>query len=976
MGSGHRLTCIALALVALAPAVEASPPTAWLSWDRESRVTDLNDVPGYRVSLFMRIADPPSGFIALASQLRWTPNDLLGPCYGLWSDSLSGSPDGYWEFEPGGLSLGSDSTFHYSLHPPAGGDLLFKYQFGGGACGARPATVCLDWVKFVTAAGDTVFADVLGGATVLGGDGDCGLFLQQLSPAILGQRAAVSVEIVGGGFSAGMMASLEGNAGARAADSFLVITSSRVHAVFDTRGFSGAARVVLTTPDGASASSSALVEASSSTPAPYDSASLILWTRPGRLLLPSASTGAALPAVSGDLGFAASLALLGVSRVESCSPASILDPELAATLASPAQLDIFILHLADTNVVETCQQLASDTTNVIECHPNWTGLFMEVVPSDAPMPKSWHLRNTGAFPEPGNTRPGWDSRVSRAWSISSGGVPVRVGVLDSGSRTGHPDLVGRYANGPIPPDLGITDATDYLGHGAPVAGIIGATGGAGRAVGVDWSAEIYSFKISNNNHSINEGVVNQALDYARWYACRMVNMSFGAMPPSGTMEEHLYNAFHAGIFLAAASGNYDSYFRSWPAEYHPYVVSVGASLYDGRRWSDGNIGREPSWGYTDSVPSLGSSWGNHLKFLAPGGRFIPTTAGPAGYADPDPARLFLPHHQDVPSTVASGSPYWGFGGTSAATPVVSGAAALIRSIAGDSLGNEEIAHLLSMTARPPFEGPSGYQPQSGWGVVDIEAALGAVRPGMRIERAVAFGGIVTDTAIGPIVDLMDFPGLPAYQLGCKSSAYNIRRTVVFAEPFHTRPLVLKRTRGSVGVLSIPVQIFGSQHASTYFSNPNRQRWEPAFDTLASYPDSCVLRTRVYALYKNGQRYWWPCPPDSVRFAYTLVGIPPSALSADNSETRVEALRLSIAPTPARGTVCMDVTGAAGCQIRLEIFDLHGRRFHCLDAPAVAGGSRRVQLDLEHGERRVEPGLYFVRASSASERVVKRVVVLR
>lgn len=740
MGSGHRLTCIALALVALAPAVEASPPTAWLSWDRESRVTDLNDVPGYRVSLFMRIADPPSGFIALASQLRWTPNDLLGPCYGLWSDSLSGSPDGYWEFEPGGLSLGSDSTFHYSLHPPAGGDLLFKYQFGGGACGARPATVCLDWVKFVTAAGDTVFADVLGGATVLGGDGDCGLFLQQLSPAILGQRAAVSVEIVGGGFSAGMMASLEGNAGARAADSFLVITSSRVHAVFDTRGFSGAARVVLTTPDGASASSSALVEASSSTPAPYDSASLILWTRPGRLLLPSASTGAALPAVSGDLGFAASLALLGVSRVESCSPASILDPELAATLASPAQLDIFILHLADTNVVETCQQLASDTTNVIECHPNWTGLFMEVVPSDALMPKSWHLRNTGAFPEPGNTRPGWDSRVSRAWSISSGGVPVRVGVLDSGSRTGHPDLVGRYANGPIPPDLGITDATDYLGHGAPVAGIIGATGGAGRAVGVDWSAEIYSFKISNNNHSINEGVVNQALDYARWYACRMVNMSFGAMPPSGTMEEHLYNAFHAGIFLAAASGNYDSYFRSWPAEYHPYVVSVGASLYDGRRWSDGNIGWEPSWGYTDSVPSLGSSWGNHLKFLAPGGRFIPTTAGPAGYADPDPARLFLPHHQDVPSTVASGSPYWGFGGTSAATPVVSGAAALIRSIAGDSLGNEEIAHLLSMTARPPFEGPSGYQPQSGWGVVDIEAALGAVRPGMRIERAVAFGG--------------------------------------------------------------------------------------------------------------------------------------------------------------------------------------------------------------------------------------------
>lgn len=936
----------------------------------------MDDAPGDRVPLYMRIANPPPGFTALASQIRWTPNDILGPCYGLWSDSLSGSPDGYWEFAADGLVLGGDSTFHYSLHPPTGGDLVFRYQFGGGACGMRPASVCLDWVKFVTAAGDTVYADVLGGATVLGGDGDCGLALEQVSPAIVGQEGAVAFDLIGRGFAGGATASLRGSAGLRMADSVHIITSTRVRVVFDTRGFSGKTQVVLTAPGGASASSSTVVNAVPSPSAAYDSATLILWTKPGRLVLPPASTSAALQAVSADFGFAASLAALGVSEIESCSPASILDPQLAATLASPAQLDIFILHLADTNVVETCQQLSADTANVIECHPNWFAQFMEVVPSDALMPKSWHLRNTGTFPEPGNTQVGADSRASGAWSISTGGTPVLVGILDSGSRTSHPDLVGRYSDGPIPPDLGTSDPNDYLGHGVPVAGIIGAAGGAGKAVGIDWSADLLSFKISNNNNMITEGVANQALDYARSFGCKVVNMSFGGLSPTGTMEEHLYNAFHAGIFLAASSGNYDAYFRSWPAEYYPYTVSVGASLYDGKRWDDGNIGWTDSWGYTDGIPSAGSSWGNHLRLLAPGGRFIPTTAGAAGYADPDPARLFLPDHHAAPHIIDSRSPYWGFGGTSAAAPVVSGAAALIRSVAGDSLGNEEIAHLLSLTARAPSGSPPGYQSQSGWGIANIQATLWTVRPGMRIERGVAVGGVVTDTAAGPNVDLMDFPGLPTNQLGCKSSAYNIRRKVVFTQPFHGRPLVLKRTRGSVGVLSIPVQIYGSQYPSTFFNNPNLQRWEPAIDTLASYPDSCVLKTRVYALYKSGQRYWWPCPPDSVRFAYTLVGVPLSALSAAPGLGRAASLRLSITPTPTRGALFVEISGVSGSDLRIELFDLHGRRLRSLEMPGGAAEQRRLHMDLGHGPDRVGAGLYFIRASDAFDSQVKRVVVLR
>jgi hypothetical protein len=891
---------------------------------------------------------------------------------------MSGSPDGYWQYEPNGLELGADSSYFYRLFPnQEGGDLVFRYQFGGGPCVGLPATICLDWVKFVDANGDTTFADILGGVTLFGGSGDCGLELQQVAPGVLAQGLATSLELIGGGFASGLDVALGAGAEIRSAESVEVLSPAHARAVFDTRGLEGEVQVIVVTGSGDTMTSTARVADASFQATPYEARSVILWTRPGRLTLPEGLASSSLASASAVPSLAATLDALGVESVESCSPASIVDPQLAAALADPAQLDIFVVGLADTNIVATCQQLSADTANIVECHPNWLGSFLDVVPGDALMPKSWHLRNTGGFPEPGNTLLGEDSRASRAWSISTGGSSVLVGVLDTGSWTSHPDLVGRYSNGPIPPDLGVTDPHDNLGHGVPVAGIIAAKGnGGGRAVGVNWSANIYSIKVGNDAGMISEANVCQGLDYARAAGCSIANLSIGRFSPTGSTEDFFYNAFHAGMFLSVASGNYDAYFQSYPAEYYPYAVSVGASLYNGKRWSDGDIHWGSSWNYQDSIPGSGSSWGNHLRILAPGGRFIATAAGPSGYADPDPSKLYLPAHYSDPTLIDSHSSYWGFGGTSASAPVVSGAASLIRSVAGDSLGAEELAHLLGLTARKPQASPSGYQAQTGWGIMDIQSALSAVRPGMWIERRIAFGGIITDTSAGPIVDLMDFPGLPEYQLGCSSSAYNIRRTVAFPQPFVGRPLVLKRIHGSVGALTIPVQIYGSATPTNSWGNPLIPRWEPAIDTVAAYPDSCVLKTRVYALYKNGQRYWWPCPPDSVRFAFTVVGIPQSALSVEGSVPVLRTLELTVGPNPTRGAMVMDVTGRTGPGLSLELLDVQGRRVRAFNFVGPVGEPWRVRLDVADGGTRLQPGLYFARASSPSGSVVHRLVVLR
>lgn len=969
-----------VALVSLcfaAPPADATAPAAWLSWSRDSRIADRSSPPGDATPLYMRITSPPPGYQALASKMRWTPCDMVGPCYYVRSDSLSGSPDGYWKLVPDGLAFGGDSSYYFRLFPREdSGDLVFKFEFGGGACGTRPAAICLDWVKFVTATGDSVYADVLGGVTLFGGEGDCGLQVQQARPSVVAQGPATAVDLTGGGFSADLAVVMRGRSLTRQANSLELLGPGRLRAVFDTRGMEGGVQLVVSNGAGDTTTTTTQVSAQTNATARYDPSSVIVWTRPGQLLLPAGAVAASLASAVAVPALGATLVSLGVQEIESCSPASSVDPQLALELEDASQLDIFVLHLADTNVVAACEALAADTANVRGCHPNWIGDVLDVVPWDALMAKSWHLRNVGTFPEPGNTESGQDSRASRAWAISAGGTRVRVGVLDSGSQIEHPDLIGRYLDGPIPDDLGVTDPHDRLGHGVPVAGIVAALGnGGGKAVGVDWSAEVYSVKIGNDIGNITEACLMQGLDYARAGNCEVVNLSVGGFSGRPDVETFFYNAFHAGIFISTSSGNYDAYFPTWPAEYYPYSVSVGASLYNGKRWSDRDIGFKASWNYTDSIPSLGSSYGNHLRFLAPGGRFIATTAGASGYADPDPTLLYMPDHYSQPGVIDSRSPYWGFGGTSASAPVVAGAAALIRSVAGDSLGSEEIAHLLALTARSPKGSPPGYQPSSGWGIIDIESAVRAVRPGMRIERGVAIGGVVTDTVAGPIVDLMDYPGLPTHQRGCKSSAYNIRRKVSFAQPFFGRPLVLKRTHGSVGTLSIPVQIYGSSTPTNYGGNPLIPRWEPAIDTVAAYPDSCVLRTRVYALYKNGQKYWWPCPPEAARMAYTLVGIPPSALDVGNPEPAPVRLRLSVGPTPARGPLVIEVVGPTAPGMKLELLDVQGRRARSFVFAGEVGEAWRVSLG-DGGGDRLEPGLYFARVSHGIEQAVRRVVLLR
>lgn len=981
------LQCVmwaSVALLCLTSSAQAASPTARLSWSRDVVVENLEAPPGAGTALYLRISSPPLGFTALASEIKWTPNSIFGPCYGLFADSALSQPDGWWEWQAPPLALGPDSSYHYALHPrESGGDIVVKMLFGGGSgCGITPATICLSMVKFVEASGETTYAEILGGATVFGGDGDCGIAMQSVTPTVVEEGEASTFSVLGGGFSEGTTAHLVGEAEARDATSLVVESPGRLRATFDTRSLVGSAELVVVSASGDSASTTTAIMSGSSG-ASYDPRTVILWTRPGQLTLPQGEVGSALAYASATPALLAQLEVLGVVAVRSCAPSFLEDPAAAAELADPALLDVFVLDLADTNVFAACEALAADTANVRASHPNWLFTTMDVIPTDQLMPKSWHLRNTGNFPPLAGAVAGADSRAARAWELSTGATPVKVGVIDTGSWVTHPDLAGRYFN------LWRSDYTpthnDDAGHGAPVAGIIAAAGnGGGRAVGVNWSAEIYSLKAGNTYGAFRLDDIIIAITTATAHGLKFVNMSFGGIgwnpsdPDYGTIETAVFNAFHAGVFLAASSGNLDEagYTPRYPADYYPYVVSVGASLWKDQRWVDAGI-PWGAWGYTAQpfhpLPGSESLWGNHLRSLAPGGRFVPSIRGSSGYAEPDPQLLWMPRWSTDHTKLDYDSPWWGFGGTSAAAPVVTGAASLIRSVAGDSLGAEEIAHLLALTARKPEGANPGYQPQTGWGIVDIEQALWAVRLGMRVERGVAIGGTVTDTAAGPIVDLYNFPGLPSNLLGCNSSAYNLRRRVDFTQPFGRRPLVLKRTRGSNGALTIPTQIRGTLSGPV---SPQLPRWEPSIDTLTAYADSCVLTTRVWRLYKNGQRYWWPCAPEDARFAYTLAGVPLSALGVEPVVRTAGPLRFTAGPSPTRGDIRLEFTAPPGTVAQIDLLDVQGRRLRDLGRHAIGADDLRLDLRLNALGAALEPGLYFLRATSRIGSISRRVVVVR
>ena len=266
------------------------------------------------------------------------------------------------------------------------------------------------------------------------------------------------------------------------------------------------------------------------------------------------------------------------------------------------------------------------------------------------------------------------AETARAADDAAGEV---IAVVDTGVDGEHPDLAGALVGGYSVFGPPADAATDQQGHGTSVAGIAAAATGNGVGISsLGGGASIMPVKVVAPDGTGTGSDVVVGILWAVENGADVINLSLGSSQDSPLLEAAVDEAADRGVVVVAASGNeyQDGNPTTYPAAYPP-VIAVSA------------IGR--SGGVADF-----SNRGAYVDVAAPGVDVL---------------------------TTAEGGFYGSFTGTSAATPFVAAAAALLRARFPE-LSARDVTNMLQSTAADA--GSPGHDNAYGYGVIDPVAALG------------------------------------------------------------------------------------------------------------------------------------------------------------------------------------------------------------------------------------------------------------
>jgi len=267
--------------------------------------------------------------------------------------------------------------------------------------------------------------------------------------------------------------------------------------------------------------------------------------------------------------------------------------------------------------------------------------------------------------------------VFSAWDYGFGDSDIVIGVIDTGVDIDHPDLEANIlAHYDTADEDGSGDDTN--GHGTMVSGFIAAVANNSMGTaGIAPSCKLIVVDAFSTTTSATTVDICEAIDYLIQQDVDVINMSFGALGDEDPeLEAKLQLAYESGIVLVAACGNDNSSEPHYPSD-SPYVISVMAStIDDDLLWTNSNFGLEKS-------------------ITAPG-VYMKSTAIGGGYS--------------------SGS------GTSFASPIVAGAAALLLSI-DDTLTPDEVEDILCNSADDTAKSKTIGGDEYGAGRLNIAAAV-------------------------------------------------------------------------------------------------------------------------------------------------------------------------------------------------------------------------------------------------------------
>ena len=161
------------------------------------------------------------------------------------------------------------------------------------------------------------------------------------------------------------------------------------------------------------------------------------------------------------------------------------------------------------------------------------------------------------------------------WKIARG-AGIRVGVVDTGIDSRHPDLAGNFRGGKSFVGDILVPTADGDGHGTHVAGTIAALDNGEGVVGVAPEAELYSLRVFDAKADfVNGSALIEVIDWSIANGLNVLNMSLGGPETSQLEAEAFARAKQNGILVFASSGNDGVRLINYPAGYDG-AIAVGA----------------------------------------------------------------------------------------------------------------------------------------------------------------------------------------------------------------------------------------------------------------------------------------------------------------------------------------------------------------------------------------------------------------
>ena len=337
--------------------------------------------------------------------------------------------------------------------------------------------------------------------------------------------------------------------------------------------------------------------------------------------------------------YAYSVAVLAASDPEETVAASHA-MAVAAAVDQQARVNMPELSL---NMIHELYETAAGHPAKYEYYPSGSETAEEIYLAEISGEEQWHHEFL-------------DSEL--AWERTKG-AGVVIAVLDTGIDINHPKFAGRILENSYnsyTDQIGLAYVMDDHSHGTHVSGIAAASMEGDESVcGIAPQASILAIKINTpNTGSIPSDSWVRGLNYAVENGANIVNMSFGYQYKFGASEleqNAIADAVTQGVVVVCAAGNASNNHAGYPAAY-PETIAVSAVTPGG-------------------ILASFSNYGPEIDIASPGLGIYSTVIG-NGY--------------DYKT------------GTSMASPIVVGVAALIKSL-NFAYSSEEIREVLRYTAR-------------------------------------------------------------------------------------------------------------------------------------------------------------------------------------------------------------------------------------------------------------------------------------